>query len=241
MATEARRGCGYRKVGGIYLVSDALGAPCDRMPYPLEVCPCCGAGVKPARGWTWIDPVKLFGEHMGCRDTLPCPICQPAFFFGEKTLVNGKTLETAKRAGLLWIGDQFYSPTEFLSEAAMLGVSRRISAVPRGFKVGETWVFLAHSKACHRWDINKVDPHGQIGELEEYPGIFCVFKPKRIELIVNQSEYDAYHLILEKIAATTDEFEIEDLMAMDEYKTMQRAVDRGMTLVPVPDNDKDHH
>lgn len=60
MAIEARRGCGYRKVGGIYLVGGGIGVPCDRLPYPLTVCPCCSQGVKQGRGWTWVTVGKLF-------------------------------------------------------------------------------------------------------------------------------------------------------------------------------------
>lgn len=39
MACEPKRGCGYRKVGGIYLVGGGIGVPCDRtkMLTPEEV------------------------------------------------------------------------------------------------------------------------------------------------------------------------------------------------------------
>lgn len=36
MAIEPRRGCGYRKMGGLYLVADALGEVCHRLPFPLQ-------------------------------------------------------------------------------------------------------------------------------------------------------------------------------------------------------------
>lgn len=39
MAVETRRGCGYRKVGGIYLVCDGAGFRCDQLPVNLEVIP----------------------------------------------------------------------------------------------------------------------------------------------------------------------------------------------------------
>lgn len=35
MAVEARRGCGYRKAGGLYLVASGMGSPCHRLPIPL--------------------------------------------------------------------------------------------------------------------------------------------------------------------------------------------------------------
>jgi hypothetical protein len=70
MAIEAKRGCGYRKVGGTYLVSGGLGMPCCKMPILLKTCPCCGHGVKQSRGWTWIDPKEwLKGECTAGRVT----------------------------------------------------------------------------------------------------------------------------------------------------------------------------
>jgi hypothetical protein len=63
MAIEAKRGCGYRKVGGLYLVTFGAGRHCGKMPIRCAVCPTCNQGIKPTRGWTWIDPVPLFGER----------------------------------------------------------------------------------------------------------------------------------------------------------------------------------
>ena len=54
MAVEARRGCGYRKVGGLYLMGGTGGMPCCKMPIPLHVCPTCHGGIKQTRGWSWI-------------------------------------------------------------------------------------------------------------------------------------------------------------------------------------------
>lgn len=163
MAVEAKRGCGYRKVGGLYLVADGPGVECDRLPIPLHVCPTCGAGIKQARGWTWVDfPALVSGVHLNCEDEFPCPLCMAPQNIG--------------RAGLLWIGEKFYAtPALFDVEAKHLGISRRIAAVPRGFKVGETWVLLAHSKAF------------AASNMERTAGIFRAFKPARIEKIVTES------------------------------------------------------
>jgi hypothetical protein len=43
MAVEPKRGCGYRKVGGIYLVSGGEGRPCGCLQIPLHTCPSCRA------------------------------------------------------------------------------------------------------------------------------------------------------------------------------------------------------
>ena len=114
MACEARRGCGFRKVGGLYLVSDGPVRNCCRLPVPLDVCKCCGQGIKQTRGWTWVSPELLGDKIPDCETlcSLACPSC-----LGE-------------RVGLLWIGEKFYStPQKFTDEAAELGVSRRIHAV----------------------------------------------------------------------------------------------------------------
>jgi hypothetical protein len=209
MAVEAKRGCGYRKVGGLYLVSSAGGISCCRLPIPLTVCPCCGEGIKQARGWVWVNPTKLLPpapclnasgttqlvERGMTRQLVACPGSDPAHF-GE-------------RAGMLWVGKAFY-PTagHFTHEANTMGVSRRIKALPQGFKLGEQWVLLAHPEAC-------ADGETKIA------GVFLIFKPQRLEKIVTQSMYDALP---------------------ESHYGLQRAADekRGITWVPVPDNDADH-
>lgn len=193
MAIEPRRGCGYRKVGGTYLVSGPGGIPCDRLPIPLTVCPTCNAGFKQTRGWTWIDVAKLVeGEHEDCDDSKFCRLC--------------KNPEALAKAGLLWIGEQFYpNVKDFTNEALELGVSRRIRTVPRGFKVGETYVLLAHPKAVHSWE----DDH-----LAWTPGIFRLWLPTRIEKLVFESQRDS-----------------------DEVKEL---IERGISPVFIPDNDRDH-
>lgn len=216
MSVEARRGCGYRKVGGLYLVSGGAGTPCDRLPIHLDVCPCCHAGFKQSRGWTWIDVALLVGGvHQNCADQTPCPLCMATSDMGK--------------AGLLWIGEKFYkTPADFASEGHALGISRRIHAIPRGFKVGETWVLLAHPKTvtcseCHGagavsadntvsgWEDGKCPKCKGEGKL---PGIFCVWRPSRIEKLFKESERES--------------------------DAVKDAIEKGITPVFVPDDDKDH-
>lgn len=184
MAVEARRGCGYRRVGGLYLVSEGQGRPCCRFPIELHVCPTCSAGIKASRGWTWLDIAPF--TRSPCKVAAACPLESPS-----------------GRVGLLWVGEVHYpTPAHFDLEAAALGISRRISKVPRGFVLGETFVALAHRKAI------------QAGEGFR-SGIFRLFRPTRLELIVKQSAF-------------------EDTVAMDKLRM------RGITPVPVPDDDPDH-
>jgi hypothetical protein len=163
---EGARGCGLRKPGALYLMADTPNLGCPLMPVELDVCPCCGHGIKPARGWTWVDADAICNPHWHGSDdhTAVCPLGYPL----------GK-------AGLIWIGEQFYkTPAEFLNEARRMGISRRITAVPRDFKVGETWVLLAHRKAIVSTD----------GLDEADAAIFTMFRPDRIEYVVRGDETD---------------------------------------------------
>jgi hypothetical protein len=153
-------------VGALYLCGAGVAVGCDRLPYPLGVCSVCGAGVKQARGWTWLDWSEFAGRHDNCRDNYPCPLCDP--IPGEKY-------------GLLWVGKKYYTPEAFVEEAITMGVSKRIAAIPKQLKLGETRVLFAHSEAII------VTVHGE--EVKRGPGIFFSFVPQRVEKIVTQDQY----------------------------------------------------
>jgi hypothetical protein len=170
MAVEARRGCGYRKVGGLYLCGTGEGVECCKMPIILHVCPTCNQGIKQSRGWQWIDPKPWIAGD--CRwDSGWCP------------LVPDDRHRLGDKVGLIWIGTRFYPrPSDFLLEAKKLGISRRIQAVPKGFKLGTHWVFFAHPHV-------KLVHDGEDGEAKWLGGVFRVFKPTKIEKIVTQSAF----------------------------------------------------
>jgi hypothetical protein len=176
---EGARGCGYRKGGGLYLMAGEPNAPCSLLPLALEVCPTCGGGIKPARGWTWVDADGLLGlprgAHPPTRHSKACP------FTGEL----GAT-------GLIWIGAAFYStPESFMREARRMGISRRITAVPKGLEVGETWVLLAHR------NVPELHADGDDDKVDA-PGVFSAFKPERIEYVVKGDETEDELAALEK-------------------------------------------
>lgn len=229
MAIEKRRGCGYRKVGGTYLVSEGHSVPCDRLPIKLDVCPVCSHGFKQSRGWTWVNLFGLVGGNhtLGpvageadapCPCFKYCPLCHNVKAIGK--------------AGLLWIGEKFYkTPDEFMREGRDMGFSRRVHAIPRGFKVGETWVLLAHPKTVPGTEIDQEIlasygsnvAEGSMTEEEAVrlatkdvllPGIFTLWMPTRIEKIVLESQRDS-----------------------EEVKEL---IEKGITPVFVPDDDKDH-
>lgn len=216
MTQEQKRGCGYRKVGGTYLVGDYIPISCDRLPYPLEVCPICGQGIKVGRGMTKINPVKLFGVHHGCKDNNPhCFLCQPKSEVGY----------------LMRVGEKFYkTPEDFLIEGSLQGFSKRIAQIPRDFKVGKTVVYLCHKEACpiKGWNgnemqefmplLNENQPKLVDADKVAYKfGIFAAFIPQRIEKLYWQSALDD--------------------MPKSEIAKLKK---RGITPIGIKDNDKDH-
>lgn len=156
---EQKRGCGFRKVGGLYFVGDGLAFNCKQLPYIMEVCPCCSSGIKQSRGYTWVQPNLMFPKAKDCSCIISeCPLKQDT------------------KAGLLWTGEKFYTPESFIEEANKMGISKRIGAVPRNFQLSKTWIFIGHPKAGFK-DNHKV------------PAIFYVFKPSRIEKIVTEADF----------------------------------------------------
>ncbi len=134
MAVEQIRGCGLRKVGGMYLCGEYIGSPCDRMPFPLTTCPVCGQGIKVSRGFTQVNPYQLWGIHQDCKDRFrPCFLCDPQ----------------DQPAYIMLVGEKYYkTPQDFLDEAHRMGISKRIPFIPKDLVLGETIIFLAHNKAC---------------------------------------------------------------------------------------------
>ena len=148
VVTEGPRGCGYRKQGGKYLISAGVSVPCPALPIEVSRCPCCDAGIKPTRSWAWFSPKMFF--DFSCPPE--CEIYQ-----------EGGRCEPFKqdRAGILWIGGKFYpTPAEWTEEAEKMGVSRRISQIPKDLVVGETWAFVGHRKA-----VAKVSSFARAGDL----------------------------------------------------------------------------
>lgn len=163
---ERARGCGFRKGGGMYLVNDGAGRSCGRIPLPLHVCPTCSQGIKPARGFTWVDGKAVLAAAPACtlpdvpletlallgmaadkaRDVAASAICETCSFNG---LREGKV-------GLMWVGGKYYpTPESFKKEAVSMGLSKRIAQIPKELVVGTTWVWLAHREtipAEHKLD-----------------------------------------------------------------------------------------
>jgi len=214
MAVEQIRGCGYRRVGGMYLCGAFISSPCDRMPFPLTICPVCGQGIKVSRGFTQISPYQLWGIHKDCGDDFrPCFLCDPK----------------EEPAYIMVVGAGNYKkPEDFLEEAHRMGISKRIPFIPRELELGKTVVYLAHPKACEvrlpvlTQQISSILEGEESNrprlvdaeKVEKALGIFTAFIPQRIEKLVWESEL-------------TDE-------------KREQLEKRGITPIPIPDGDEDH-
>lgn len=216
MSAEPRRGCGYRRVHGLYLVADAGSFHCCKLPIalPPHKCNVCGLDhtIHQTRGLTWLDPKPLLASK-SCTEFIQsepfCPAADPAGL-GDEVLLQ-------------WVGVAHYeTPEKFAFEAQFQGISRRIRSLPNRFKLGETYILLAHSKAIVVPGIDTGITAATLLGIETLktdhtyvPGIFYIFKPTRVEKIVTASEF-------------------MDSAAMDKLR------EQGLTPVPVPDNDPDH-
>jgi len=164
---DKERGCGFRKPGALYLRAGGLMSACGRLPMDLEVCACCGNGYKPTRGWTWVNP-KLMFKNKECNIPTPCFACP----------LNRSGMP--ERAGLLWIGGAYYEkPEDWVAECREQGVSRRVHALPKGLKVGETLVLAAHRR------------HHKGEDGKWVAAVFHCFTPTAVEYVVKGNETES--------------------------------------------------
>jgi len=167
---DSKRGCGWRASGAMYLVSGDFFDTCGKLPAPIEVCECCGAGVRVTRGLTRIKPARLFAGLVCKTQSRKCGAC----------LIN------APDGFIMGVGTKYYDhPRKFLNEALAQGISKRIAkgGIPRGFKVGESVVLLSHANASTRYE-----RQGDDLKAVKIPGVICAFIPKRIEYITKGTE-----------------------------------------------------
>lgn len=168
---EAERGCGFRKPGGKYLVGGHLGSHCDRLPAEMKCCKACNQGIRPQRGFQWIEPAALlpacltFGGQHSCQGALGCLLADPL----------------PARAGLMWVGGAYYpTPASWATEARGMGASRRISNVPKGLQLGATIILVGHRKCNLGLGL---DSKPRLG-----PGVFAAFIPERLEYVVRDDD-----------------------------------------------------
>ena len=145
---EQKRGCGFRKIHGVYLVGSGMSVSCDRLPILLEVCPTCNEGLKFSRNPRQIDAFKMFGVHgavvQGFFEACPeavspeaipesyCYVCRPP---------------SDVPSYIMGVGERHYTPESFCKEALEMGVSKRVPNIPKNIVIGKSVVFLSHKKA----------------------------------------------------------------------------------------------
>lgn len=152
---DLRRGCGWRKQGGFYLVASQPAIPCDALPASLEVCSSLVRDKKTTTRWKWL----------------------------------------VKKVGLLWISRRFYrQPEDFIGEARELGFCISINRIPKGFKLGETWVALAHNTKtifCPDCVAKKVNFNCRTCGGKRWilkPSVFGLFKPEAVQYVTDGTE-----------------------------------------------------
>lgn len=173
---ESKRGCGYRGTGkdgvGLYLMGKGNFEACERLPFPLTVCPCCGGGIGFFRGFKWIQPEQLFGPTNN-------PVCDGNDDHAHDRCVMCTPSLAGDRAGLMWIGDKFYTPAEFTREARSVGISKKVASIPRGFEFGKDIIYLAHIKAIVDYDDD---------ETPFSAGVFMSFKPEWVDIVIDNPD-----------------------------------------------------
>jgi hypothetical protein len=188
--SEQERGCGYRKIGGLYLVCDPSNAiVCDGLPLPLKRCGCCGyvplftrnlqriipnyiiqaeAEVHGIRKEVWLID-RGINQDKVCSCPPTCPICYPDH-------------QQMPSYALMYVGSE-YTPTTFIQEAVHMGISKRIHEIPWWFILGETWVLLAHKHVPKGVSFEKLKTNDMLEkETVTETAVFYAFKPKRVEM-----------------------------------------------------------
>jgi co-chaperonin GroES (HSP10) len=160
-SVEGKRGCGYRKAGGMYLVCSGEGRTCGKLPMALEPCEQCEAlGVKcrleQSRSWTTVNIDKLFASRECVTERVPAG-------FEEEIRSLEKCSSCPLQGdmgigGLLWVGELkgskhggYPTPEAFMEEADRMGISKRLplKSIPKELRDKDgnfRWVLLAHPK-----------------------------------------------------------------------------------------------
>ncbi len=167
------RGCGYPQIGGTYLFGGiGISLVCDRLPLEIGVCNCCGETIRFFRGIQQINPLALWGVHDGSECTCPpiCPLCHP-----EKHEAP---------CFFMWVG-QDYSMKSFAKEAFEMGVSKRISVIPKDLEIGKSWIFLGKTGIITETDLGY---DAKKGKTIKANGVFYAFKVTQIQYWIAESD-----------------------------------------------------
>ena len=216
MAIEARRGCGYRKAGGIYIRGDLSNAvPAAFLPFCIDY--------NFARGITWADSERLFAT---CAD----PEAGGYRKFG--------------RLGLLWVGETHYkTPADFVNEAHDMGVSRRVAFLPKDLKAGDP-IAAAHIRAiptriCNHAPINGALVSDCCPACELTPVAKAISNGLRKLTKVKGETVEGVAGVFTLFIARNIEVVLPESVAQDPDIQLKCAAN-NVDIVTVPDHDKDH-
>lgn len=166
---QIKRGCGFRRIGGTYVVGEIPTVSfnksqiCPNLPLNIPECPTCGHTIPFFRSIKKINPLELFLPPVNkCKDK-NCPFCN----------IPGE------RAWIMWVGKKYYTTDTFINEAITTGVSKRVPFRPEGFKDGD-WVYLAYPK------VFEIPRKGKKSKWK--PGFFCAFKAQQFERIIPEKK-----------------------------------------------------
>jgi hypothetical protein len=176
MPVEAERGCGFKHIGGLYLVGGGMALPCDRLPLEIDECPVCGEIIRFSRGIQKINPLVLWGPHdkKECKCPLQCPLCNP-----EKKPQDVPSY-------LMFVG-QDYSSNSFISEAKKMGVSKKINNIPKDLIIGKSWVYLARQNMI---EDEEVAYHPK--KTKKRDAVFYAFIPQKVEYFMEKKKKEDY-------------------------------------------------
>jgi len=216
--TQKERGCGFRKKGGLYAYFHMdFVQTCPNLPLPIpEVCPVCGEGIRQARGIRYIIPNKFLPKvKEKCADKI-CPVCNPS----------------EEKSGLMWVGKQYYTASQFTKEAMEMGISKRIASKP-DIPIG-TMFYFVHPHAIRTGTAvfdEEDSPHRSKGT-ETHPGIFLAARLSAFHKIIDEE--------LAKDEKLIKDLEEQGITAVIETKTTtyQPFIEPPKTKIHVFINDK---
>jgi len=132
----------------------------------------------------------------------------------------------------MWVGVKFYkTPDAFMSEARSMGISRRITAVPRDFVVGKTWVLIAHPNAITR---------APRTEEEKAEARKLALAQQNLEV---RSDADLPNIVVKGVISIVQPTKIEKIVTETQSRDtaeMEKLRARGIDPVIVGDDDPDH-
>lgn len=121
-----------------------------------------------------------------------------------------------------------------MREVKMMGVSRRLPAVPRGFVLGETQLYLAHRKAVllgwqcysHGEVVDGVPTPSELrccdkAEAHYGPGIFTTFMASGLDLVVDDLENvpESAVAAAERLEKTSESGTVRIVKVIPEHQT----------------------